>query len=108
MSEASTTTELPHEKLFASFRAWADANLGQCPEARTMVLVVDWKVGSDWFPPGLLHARQGTPAGVAALGSSRQLARALVQSVGAVAARIDVYPEVAPSPSNSPPTSSGP
>ncbi len=70
-----TRKECSFERLLREFKEWAATKLDDCPEARTLQLIVDWEVGQSDFPAGATVGRELSSA--ALLGCVRQLARAI-------------------------------
>lgn len=49
--------DICYKELLTSYKEWAENQLKSTPEARSLMLVVDWEVGDNDFPPGTIVGR---------------------------------------------------
>ena len=64
MSSDNVRTQICFEELFGKFKTTAIEWLRETPEARSLILLVDWKVGKEDFPPCALVGPDLTEAAV--------------------------------------------
>lgn len=64
MSNDNVRTQVCYEELFDKFKTAANEWLQATPEARSLLLLVDWKVGKEDFPPCALVGPDLTEAAV--------------------------------------------